>query len=252
MDTNRALNYRLFIQHNAGFQRNTFRSELEGYKYIQAGDVETVTERFKTIRKNFLDGKGTLSDDPVRNIMYHFVTSVALVARFCVEGGLGHDTAYTLSDIYIQRADKCRDCESLLDIFEEMRIDFAKRMRELKKERVVSLHVRRCIDHIYEHLHEKLTLDMLSEISGLSSSYLSRLFEKETGVTVKQFIIRAKIQTAENLLKYSDFSCLDIALSLGFSSQSAFISSFRKQLGITPRCYRERYSMGKDDFIEQK
>lgn len=251
VNTNRDLNYRLFIQHNTGFKRSPFRSELEGYRYIQAGDVETVTERFKIIRKNFLEGKGTLSDDPVRNIMYHFVTSVALVSRFCVEGGLGHDVAYTLSDIYIQRADKCSDCESLLDIFEEMRIDFAKRMRELKKERVVSLHVRRCIDHIYDHLHEKLTLDMLSEVSGLSSSYLSKLFEKETGVTVKQFIIRAKIQTAENLLKYSDFSYLDIALSLGFSSQSAFIYTFRKQKGMTPKEYREMYAVSEEDFIIQ-
>lgn len=48
--------------------------------------------------------------------MYHFVSSVALISRFCVEGGLGHDTAYTLSDIYIQRADKCTDCNKLLDI----------------------------------------------------------------------------------------------------------------------------------------
>lgn len=244
MNTNRDLNYRLFIQKLSGFTRSTFQSELMDYRSIQSGNVEQVRSRFHQIRQNFYDGKGTLSDDPVRNIMYHFVTSAALVARFCVEGGLEHNTAYTLSDIYIQRGDKCHDCEALLDIFEEMLIDFSERMHTLKKEKVVSFHVRKCIDHIYEHLHEKLTLPTLSEVSGLSCSYLSRLFVKETGMNVRQFINEAKIKTAENLLLYSDFSYLDIALALGFSSQSAFISCFKKICGTTPKLYREKYSTG--------
>ena len=171
--------------------------------------------------------------------MYHFVTAVALVARYCVEGGLGHDTAYTLSDIYIQRADKMKNIEELIDLFGEMELDFAERMRTLKKDNVISLHVRRCIDYIYEHLHEDLTLGVLAEHVGLNPSYLSKLFSKEKGMSIKAFITKAKISTAENLLRSSDFSCLDISLALGFSSQSAFISVFRKINGMTPKRFRE-------------
>lgn len=243
MKTDRDLNYRLYIQNIYGFTRSPFERELSLYKMIQSGDVEGVKDRYKTMKKNFFDGKGTLSDDPVRNIIYHFVTSVALVSRFCIEGGLGHDTAYTLGDIYIQRADKCHDTDKIIDLFEEMQLDFAERMKELKKENVISLHVRKCIDYIYEHLHENLTLAALADNEGLNPSYLSKLFSRETGMSVKAFVTRAKITTAENLLKYSDFSCLDISTALGFSSQSAFISVFRKYSGITPVKYRELHYM---------
>ena len=64
---------------------------------------------------------------------------------------------------------------------------------------------------------------------------------------IKAFVTRAKISTAENLLRNSDFSCLDISLALGFSSQSAFISVFRKNTGMTPKKFRELHYM---DVIE--
>lgn len=241
MNTNRDLNYRLYVQKMEGFTRTSFSSEFEKYRIIQSGDVEQVRKNFANIRKNFLAGKGTLSNDPVRNTMYHLVVSVALTSRICVEGGMSHDAAYTLSDIYIQRGDKCTTCEQILDVFEEMQVDFAKRMRELKKDNVNSIHIRKCIDYIYEHLHEKLTTQELANYLGLNTSYLSKLFVKETGVNIKDFITRAKVNTAQNMLKNSDFSYLDIALSLGFSTQSAFISIFKKQTGMTPKEYRSTH-----------
>lgn len=248
MKTDRDLNYRLYVQKSGGFTRNPFERELKFYRTIQSGDVEGVKKLFENVRKDFSEGKGTLSADPVRNMMYHFVTAVALISRFCVEGGLPHDVAYTLSDIYIQRADKMNDVNALLDLFGEMQVDFAERMKIFKKENIISLHVRRCIDYIYDHLHDELTLSVLSEYVGLNQSYLSKLFSKETGMSIKAFVIREKVRTAENLLKNSDFSCLDISLALGFSSQSAFISTFKKQIGMTPKKYRESHYK---DVIEE-
>ena len=241
MNTNRDLNYRLYVQKMEGFTRTPFSSEFEKYRTIQSGNVEEVRKNFANIRKNFLAGKGTLSNDPVRNTMYHLVVSVALTSRICVEGGMSHDAAYTLSDIYIQRGDKCTTCEQILDVFEEMQVDFAKRMRDLKKNNVNSIHIRKCIDYIYEHLHEKLTTRELADYLGLNTSYLSKLFAKETGTNIKDFITRAKVNTAQNMLKNSDFSYLDIALSLGFSTQSSFISIFKKQTGMTPKEYRNTH-----------
>lgn len=241
MNTNKDLNYHLYVQKMEGFNRTPFHSEFEKYMVIQSGNVEEVRRNFAKIRPNFMNGKGKLSEDPVRNVMYHFVTSVALTSRICVEGGLSHDEAYTLSDIYIQRADKCASVEQIIDLFEEMQVDFAGRMRELKKTNATSIHIRKCIDYIYEHLHEKLTINELAGFSDLNASYLSKLFLKETGVSVKTFIINAKVDTAKNMLKHSDFSYLDISLALGFSTQSAFISVFKKNTGMTPKQYREKF-----------
>ena len=60
-------------------------------------------------------------------------------------------------------------------------------------------------------------------------------------MNVNQFINETKIKTAQNMLRYSDFSILDISVSLGFSSQSAFSTIFKKVTGMTPKAYRDTY-----------
>lgn len=241
MDTNRDLNDLLYTQKLNGFTRTAFSSELETYIIIQSGDVERVKANFAAARKDFLSGKAQLSDDPVRNLMYHLVGCAAMTCRICVEGGMSHDVAYTLSDIYIRRADKCTRCEDIIDLFELMQIDFAQRMREIQKNNAISIHIRRCINYIYENLQGDLSLHSLSQHVKLNPSYLSKLFYKETGTTIKEFIHNARITTAENMLIYTDFSLLEIALALGFSSQSAFGSTFKAVTGMTPKKYREKH-----------
>ena len=241
MNTGKELNYRLYVQKMNGFTRSSFNWEMSRYMSIQQGDVEAVRTSFEKSRPHFTDGKGQLSDDPVRNIRYHLIVSVAVIARVCVEGGMSHDEAYTLGDIYIRRADVCNDCEEMLDIFAEMRVDYAQRMHDLRKNHIISLHIRKCIDYIYDHLHEDLSVRSLAENVGLNQSYLSKLFAKETGTTIKHFVTRARIDTAENLFKYLEHSSSEISFALRFSSQSAFISVFRKENGMTPRQYRDKY-----------
>ncbi|MCR5543397.1 MAG: AraC family transcriptional regulator [Eubacterium sp.] len=241
MDTNSTLNYRLYLQRQEEFVRADYRAEFRQYNKIKNGDVEGVRERFKIARLKFQDGRGNLSYDPVRSMVYHLVTAVAVISRMCIDAGMEMDTAYTLGDIYIRRADQAKDVEEVLDITAEMQIDYATRMKELKKVDAVSIHIRRSIDYIYDNLQRPLTVNELAEREGLSAGYYSRLFMKEMGVNVNQFINNAKIRTAENMLRYSDYPILDIAISLGYSSQSAFSSVFKKITGMTPKSYRDKF-----------
>ena len=246
MNTNRDLNYRLFVQKETGFARPAFHDEMSYYNYIKEGNVKALEARFNDPLDDFYKGKGQLSDDPLRNVMYHLVVCVGVVTRLCVDAGMDHNVAYTLSDIYIRRGDKCRTPKEVIDVMEEYQMDFARRMREIKKGSVVSLHVKRCSDYIYEHLHENITLADLAKREKLNPSYLSKLFSKELGMGVKDYIIKAKIDTAKNILCYSEFPILDISISLGYSSQSAFTAAFRQATGLTPKKYRDIYFSQKE------
>ena len=241
MDTNSTLNYRLYVQRQEEFVRADYHLEFKQYNRIKNGDVEGTRERFKIARQNFAEGRGVLSDNPLRNMIYHHVVAAAVISRVCIDGGMELDTAYTLSDIYIRKADKAKTPEEVLDITAEMQIDFATRMRELNKRDAISLHVRRSIDYIYDNLHRQVTVNEIAEREGLSPGYFSRLFVKEVGLNVNLFINEAKVKTAQNMLIYSEFSIQEIALSLGFSSQSAFSAVFKKILNMSPRAYREKY-----------
>lgn len=248
MNTNRDLNYRLFVQKETGFARPAFHDEIGRYNYVVEGNVSELKKLFERPRSEFNEGKGQLSDDPVRNVIYHLVVGVAVIARMCVDAGMELDVAYTLSDIYIKRGDKCRTVDEVLDVMEEFQIDFAQRMKEIRKGAAISLHVKRCTDYIYDHLHENVTLEQLAKREKLNPSYLSKLFSKELGIGVKDYMIKAKTDTAKNILRYSDFSLLDISISLGYSSQSAFTAAFRKATGMTPKKYRDVY-FSNNEFI---
>lgn len=81
-------------------------------------------------------------------------------------------------------------------------------------------------------------MEEVAKNENLNPSYFSKLFVKETGFTAKAFIIKAKMETAKNMLLYSESSIFDISMALGFSSQSAFSATFKKSTGLTPIEFR--------------
>jgi YesN/AraC family two-component response regulator len=81
----------------------------------------------------------------------------------------------------------------------------------------------------------RITLDSLASQVSLSPGYLSRLFKKEMGMSVSEYISVQKIETAKNMLRYSDYSPSFIASILGYPSQSYFTQCFKKATGVTPK-----------------
>ena len=241
MKVRRELNSCLYTQKMDGRNMPEYRSESARYAEVQRGDMEALERKLQRGDMPLISEQRILSEDETKNAMYHFVIAASALARACMEGGMGHDEAHTLADIYTRKADTSRNFDAICRLYEEMCFDFAERMGEIRKESVISLHVRRCIDHIYENLGSDLSVRGLAKVVGLNPTYLSRLFAKETGIPLKQFVSEAKIDTAQNLLKYSDLRYLQISTALGFSSQSAFIAAFKRITGMTPKAYRERF-----------
>ena len=240
MNIKKELFYREFIQRENNILRAPYNPELEFYSIIKSGNISKVRS---LCQERLLDkpGLGTLSENPLQNMKYHFVITTALVARYCIEGGMELSTAYGLSDFYIQKADQCRTPKEVSDLHPVMCEDYTKRMKNLRKQKICSKHIADCIDYIYEHLHTRITIHDLSEYVDLNPSYLSRLFKKETGTTVSAYIQNKKIGTAQNMLVYSDYTLSQISSILAFPSQSYFTEIFHKRTGMTPTKYRALY-----------
>ena len=97
------------------------------------------------------------------------------------------------------------------------------------------------MDYVYYHLHENISGDILADITGLNRSYLPSLFHKETGITISDYIMSKKMEAAENMLKYSDYSLTEISEFLNFSSYSYLAKLFKEKNGLTPKAYRNRF-----------
>ena len=235
------INHKLYLSQDASVKYRSFENEMSFYDAVKNGDIETVEIEMNKFEQDTLQGKGVLSDNIVRNLLYHFIISTAMVARFCIEGGMDHEMAYSLSDYYIQKADHCTTTEDLKKLQSTMAIDYCKRMKQMQKVNVYSKNIVRAIDYIYDNLHQPLTVEIVAENVGLSETYLSKLFKKETGISVSSYIRSRRIEAAQNMLKYSDYTYEEISSHLCFSSQSHFTSIFKKETGYTPKVFRDQH-----------
>ena len=215
--------------------------ELPFYDAIAKGDLEYVMENCKEEAFSNPEGMGKLSKDPIRNIRYHFVVTTALLTRYCIHGGLEQEKAYSLSDFYIQSMDGLETIKEISKLHDTMCIEMCKIMKKVRTSKVLSKQIVLCLDYIYNNIHSRLTIAEIADYLNISESYLSKLFSKEMGISLSEYIINLKIDKAKNLLQYSEYSIVDIANYLSFSNQSHFIQVFKKQTGLTPHKYRTHY-----------
>jgi len=87
--------------------------------------------------------------------------------------------------------------------------------------------------HFLENIEEPLSIEDWSKDFGMSAKTLSRMFFRETGMTIGQWEQRAKMDHAYHLLRNGE-SVTNTALACGYNSVSSFITAFRRQFGKTP------------------
>lgn len=100
------------------------------------------------------------------------------------------------------------------------------------------------VDHIREHHHQRLTVEQLAARAQVSPRQLHRKFRDVFGLSVREFLVKTRVQAASDALLHSDRPIAQIAAEFGFCDQSAFTQLFRKHMGLTPRRFRLRYAGG--------
>ena len=96
----------------------------------------------------------------------------------------------------------------------------------------------------------RLTLGRLARAAGLSPYHFLRTFERLTGVTPHQYVLRARLREAAMRLVDEPGKVLDIALDCGFGDVSNFNRAFRAEFGVNPSRYRARRAIGQDRSAE--
>ena len=75
----------------------------------------------------------------------------------------------------------------------------------------------------------------------MSQYYFSKLFKTSTGTTPHQYVMRQRVERAQELLREGRTALASVATQVGFETQSHFTSVFRHLVGITPKRYREMH-----------
>lgn len=241
MELEKKLIYKQFLNRENKDYHEEIESENTFYNAVKSGNVELVTKLLKNDNLSQKENLGILSDSPLQNLKYHFAISAAMVARHCIEAGMSREDAFNLSDIYIHEADKLNNTKDLDSLMHDMFISYTKKM-QFTGNNAASKDILTCIDYIYEHLNEPISTSDIADYLGLSRSHLSREFKKYTGTKLKEYIIKKKIETAKNMILYSNYDISFISELFAFSSQSHFSTVFKKEYGVTPKKYRDLHA----------
>jgi AraC family transcriptional regulator len=98
--------------------------------------------------------------------------------------------------------------------------------------------LRKVEDYVTAHLAGEISIERLAELVGLSSSHFAHVFKESAGMTPLQFVTRQRITLAQQLIRETSRSLIEVGLEVGYSSPSHFAQVFRRVVGVTPTEFR--------------
>jgi two-component system response regulator YesN len=104
--------------------------------------------------------------------------------------------------------------------------------------------IARAREFIIRHIGERLGVGDIAAAAGMSESYFSRLFKKETGLNVVDYITRRKMERAAELLGNPVTKVADVAGQIGIDNPNYFSVIFKRVMGLSPQEYREKIKSG--------
>jgi AraC-like DNA-binding protein len=108
-----------------------------------------------------------------------------------------------------------------------------RQIRALQKWRL-----KRVVEYVENHLSEKIALSDLAAVAGLSRMHFASQFRTATGLRPHEFLLRRRIQRAEELLRNTTMPIAEIALTVGFQTHAHLTTVFKRFAGCTPGRWR--------------
>ncbi len=95
------------------------------------------------------------------------------------------------------------------------------------------------VDYIRKHYEENISRNTLADLVHFTPEYVGKMFKKEMGVSINDYINTLRIAKAKDLMVSTNYKIIDIALMVGFDNMPYFSSVFKKYEGISPAEYKK-------------
>lgn len=99
--------------------------------------------------------------------------------------------------------------------------------------------------YIYDHLGDDLRVETLADRVGMSPRNFARVFARDVGVAPGRFVEQCRFESARQWIEESTAPLSEIADRCGYTTTDGMRLAFERNLGVSPRAYRERFSTSK-------
>jgi len=201
---------------------------------IKMGSLEEAMQTVHQINKS---ERATLAKDSKRSTKNSLIGSCTLFTRAIIDAGVDPEDAFDLSDVFITHIEGLENEDELQTFEYEMVTAFVKTVNQSRLFNF-PYPISKVVKYIHEHVTSKLTVIDLAEIANTSPDYLSKIFHKEIGMTISQYIKKEKIEVAKQFLIYDNMKITDIAILLEYCNSAYFSNVFKAETGQTPAEFR--------------
>lgn len=213
---------------------------------IQQMDAERSSEILNKI--NSLE-RAQLSKRPLSSLKYSLVGSCTLFTRAVIEAHLDAETAFMLSDYYINLIDETSNADEVQVLEYKMLNDFIKVLKK-HKEYIYNSLINRVISYIKKNIEHDLSLKEISSFVNVHPNYLSYVFKKEVGKTLTEYINEQRIAAIKLYMNHTNLSISEISDTFNFNHVSYFSRFFKKHTGFTPMNYKNQIKSQSSDEVD--
>lgn len=219
----------------------TWEAEQMMFESIRTGTM-TLSPDGNELTSQFANGRvGTMCPgDPLRQAKDELIVLAVLCSRAAILGGVSPEGGYNLADYYISRGEACGTISAVQACQVELIQVVLQRVRKCRENMDRSALVAGCMEYVETHVLEKIRFEDMAKELGYAGYYLSKQFKKETGIALKDYVNKQKIDRAKRMLDNSQLGIVEISEKLAFSSPSYFGVIFQEFAGMSPTEYRNR------------
>ncbi|MFQ6110800.1 MAG: helix-turn-helix transcriptional regulator, partial [Nitrospinota bacterium] len=212
-----------------------FQKEEELIRLVQLGDERGAKRILDELLADILfKGAGQMELTKAR-----ILELVIILSRAAVEGGASLEEVLGLRYHCIQDLAEGMPPENLyywiLNVLDRLMACMYQN-RHIRHPRVFS----RAKEYIWANYSRKLSQDEVARVVGLSTSYLSRLFRREMGISFTEYLTSVRIAASKRLMETTDLPLLDIIHQVGYEDPSHFSKVFKRSEGLTPSGWRAK------------
>ena len=218
-----------------------YDAENHFLKMIETGNVEKVLTAYSEISMLSSSDKQPYLTSIYQNPLSGLSTVRALARKAAESSGLSVITIDEITQKAIQLMTSSLNYREQVEITRNMLLELTQAVRShLLHKRNYSAPINRVIEYLSFHFSQEIPLSYLSGIAHFSGSHLSKIFKKETGTTISEYIARLRCRHAAQLLRDTDLSVQEISNYVGYPDNNYFVKVFKKQYGVTPTAFRSK------------
>lgn len=232
------INRQKLLDSEESYLNTTFWEIHPLFLLVQNGDAEQLKAVLHIPLEKFPVGR--ITRDERKQSEYLTVSLVNTFMLAAIQGGVYPPEANAIADQALRRLSQIRSVSDIPAIIYEAAIRLCEIVRASKRMDTGNAHVEKAKHFLTTHLTQEVHMEDVAKAAGISPYHLSRLFKALTGLTIREYLTRERIEAAKHLLITSNHAISQIAFLLRFCDQSYFTLVFRKETGLTPGQYRDK------------